>query len=150
MLASRVLREPFVPDWSPFDNLFQRFFGMSGVGAPNRVTEFAPVLDVQETDTEYYVLVDLPGVKKEDVSIEFENSILTISGVRSPVEFGETKRSERPYGSFVRSLTLPQGVDVDSIVADYHDGVLELRVPKPAGLTTKKIEIASGQKALTS
>jgi HSP20 family protein len=68
-------------------------------------------------------------------------SAWSISGSRAPVETGEARRSERPHGSFVRRLTLPKGVDSDKIVADYRGGVLELRIPKPAESTPKKIAI---------
>jgi HSP20 family protein len=110
----------------------------------NRVTGFTPVLDVRETDDDYLVMVDLPGVKSDDVTIEVNDLVLTISGSRVPVETGESQLSERPYGSFVRSLTLPKGVDSDKIVADYKDGVLELHIPKPAEIKPKKITISSG------
>jgi HSP20 family protein len=89
-------------------------------------------------------MVDLPGVKSEDVSIEFNDQVLTVSGSRVPVEAGESQVVERPYGSFVRTLTLPKGVDGDQIKADYHDGVLELHIPKPAEIKPKKIAISSG------
>ena len=148
MLATRFWREPFLADLGMVDNVFNRVLGTVGNGS--RVTGFVPVLDVRETEDEYLVLVDVPGVKKEDVSIELNDHELTISGVRTPVETGGVVRAERPYGSFVRSLTLPQGVDVEKIVADYQDGVLALRVPKPAEAKPKKIEIGSTQKALSS
>lgn len=141
-----TLRDPFLT--TPFrlmDEVLRGWGGWSG----NRVTGFAPLLDVRETDEEYLVLVDLPGVKSEDVSVEVQDQVLSISGTRVPVETGEAQLSERPYGSFVRTLTLPKGVDEEKIVADYRDGVLELHVPKPAEQRPKKIAIASGsQKAI--
>jgi len=110
---------------------------------------FTPVLDVRETDEEYLVLVDLPGVKSGDVSIEVSDRVLTISGSRAPVETGEPQLTERSYGSFTRTLTLPQGVDEDKIAAHYLDGVLELHVPKPVEQQPKKITIGNGaQKAI--
>jgi HSP20 family protein len=72
--------------------------------------------------------------------------VLTISGTRVPVETGEAQRVERPYGSFVRNLTLPQGVDGDNIVADYAEGVLTLHIPKPAGAKPKKIAIGGSNR----
>lgn len=147
-LATRALREPFPTDFRSMDNLFNRFF-WPWTGSPAaRVTAFVPILDVRETETEYVVWADLPGVKKEDVSIELQDNVLSISGVRAPVEEGEAQLVERPYGSFTRTLTVPSGIDPDAIVASYHDGVLELHLPKPANLKPKKIEIGSGQKAL--
>ena len=117
----------------------------------NQATGFTPVLDVRETEEEYLVLVDLPGVKSDDVTIEVSDHMLSISGSRAPVETGEPQLSERPYGSFVRTLTLPQGVDDEKIAANYSDGVLELHVPKPIAQRPKKIAIGNGsQKAIKS
>ncbi len=135
-----VLRDPILTD--PF-RAMDDFFGRV-MGNGNRVTGWAPVLDVREAEGEYLVLVDLPGVKSEDVTIEVNDEVLTISGSRVPVETGEAQRVERPYGSFVRTLTLPKGIDSENIVADYHDGVLELHIPKPAEQKPKKIAIGGG------
>ena len=87
------------------------------------------------------LLVDLPGVKSEDVVVELADQVLTISGSRTPVESDEVRRSERPFGSFVRRLTLPKGVDSDKVMAEYKEGVLELRIPKRAEAKPKKIAI---------
>lgn len=134
-----MVRDPFLA--APF-RLLDEMFRTSGNGS--RVTGFTPLLDVRETEDEYFVMVDLPGVKSEDVTIEYNDQVLTISGSRVPVETGESQLVERPYGSFVRSLTLPKGVDGDQIKADYHDGVLELHIPKPAEIKPKKIAISTG------
>lgn len=142
-----MIRDPFLAE--PFrlmDHLFGRVFGNGAV-----VTGWTPALDVRETADQYLVLLDLPGVKEQDVRIELQNQVLTIAGARVPVETGEARRIERPYGSFFRSLTLPEGVDADAIVAEYTDGVLTLHIPKPAGAKAKKIAISgAGQKALGS
>jgi HSP20 family protein len=117
----------------------------------NQDVGFTPPLDVRETDEEYLVLLDLPGVRRADVTIEVSDRVLTISGTRAPVEIGEAQLSERPHGSFVRTLTLPQGVDDERIGADYSDGVLALHVPKPVAQRPRKIAIGNGsQKALDS
>lgn len=138
-MTTPMVRDPFLA--APF-RLMDELFRSSGNGS--RVTGFTPRLDVRETDDEYLVMVDLPGVKSEDVTIEVDDQVLTISGSRVPVETGESQLVERPYGSFVRSLTLPKGVDSDQIAADYGDGVLELRIPKPAEIKPKRISIGSG------
>jgi HSP20 family protein len=118
-------------------------------GNGNGVTGFTPKLDVSETPNEYFVMVDLPGVKSEDVSVELNDQVLSISGTRVPVETGEPQLVERPYGSFTRTLTLPKGIDSDKILASYTDGVLELHIPKPAEIKPKKIAITtSSQKAI--
>ena len=138
-MTTLMVRDPFLA--APF-RLLDEMFRTSGNGS--RVTGFTPLLDVRETEDEYFVMVDLPGVKSEDVTIEYNDQVLTISGSRVPVETGESQLVERPYGSFVRSLTLPKGVDGDQIKADYHDGVLELHIPKPAEIKPKKIAISTG------
>lgn len=138
-MTTLMVRDPFLA--APF-RLLDEFFRTGGNGS--RVTGFTPLLDVRETEDVYLVMVDLPGVKSEDVSIELNDQVLTISGSRVPVETGESQLAERPYGSFVRNLTLPKSVDGDQIRADYHDGVLELHIPKPAEIKPKKIAISAG------
>jgi HSP20 family protein len=135
-MALTMMRDPLVADFRLMDDLFGRMFGNV-----NRVTGFIPTLDVHETEDEYLVFVDLPGVKSEDVVVELTDRVLTISGSRTPVESGEVRRSERPFGSFVRRLTLPKGVDSDKVEAEYKEGVLELRIPKRAEAKPKKIAI---------
>ena len=136
-MATLMVRDPFLA--APF-RLLDEMFRTSGNGGA--VTGFTPLLDVRETEDEYLVLVDLPGVKSDDVTIELNEQVLTITGSRVPVETGESQLAERPYGSFVRTLTLPKGVDSDEIKADYRDGVLELHIPKPAEIKPKKIAIS--------
>ena len=141
-MSTLMFRDPFLA--APF-RLMDELLRAGGNGS--RVTAFTPLLDVRETDDEYVVLADLPGVKPEDVSIEVNEQVLTISGSRVPVESGTAQTLERPYGSFVRSLTLPKGLDDERIVADYADGVLTLRIPKPAGLRPKRIAITGSDQA---
>jgi HSP20 family protein len=139
-MTALMVRDPFLA--APFRLMDELFRSTSGNGS--RVTGFTPVLDVRETTDDYVVLVDLPGVKSEDVTIEVHDHVLTIAGSRVPVETGESRLSERPYGSFVRTLTLPEGVNSDEIKADYGDGVLTLQIPKPAEVKPKKISINAG------
>src|ERR1043166_2576232 len=123
--------------WNPFremDDLltrFQRGYAPSaGVAA---VTEWAPSVDIDETDKEYIVKADLAGVKKEDVKIDVQNGVLTVSGERKfEKEEKDRKhhRVERAYGSFTRSFTLPEDVLQDKIAADSKDGVITVHLPK--------------------
>ena len=142
-MANLLIRDPFLA--APF-RLMDEFMRTTGNG--NRVTGFTPLVDVHETDEEYLVKVDLPGVKVDDVNIEVNDNSLSISGSRVAHELGQAQLVERPYGSFVRTLTLPQGVDSDSIEAGYQDGVLELRIPKPAEQKPKRITIGAGKRAI--
>jgi HSP20 family protein len=138
-MATLMVRDPFFA--APF-RLLDEMFRASGNGGD--VTGFTPLLDVRETEDEYLVMVDLPGVRSEDVNIELNEQVLTISGSRVPVETGASQLAERPFGSFARSLTLPAGVNSDEIKADYHNGVLELHITKPADIKPRKIEIRTG------
>ncbi len=137
-MANLLIRDPFLA--APF-RLMDELLRSAGNG--NRVSGFTPLLDVHETEDEYLVKIDLPGVKSEDVNVEVNDSVLSISGARVADEAGTAQLVERPYGSFTRTLTLPQGVDSDSIEAGYHDGVLELRIPKPVERKPKKITIGA-------
>ena len=134
-----MARDPFLA--APF-RLLEGLFGMSG---EEGLTGFRPPIDVRETDDEYLVHVDLPGVKPEDVSIELKEEVLTLSGSRAPAGTGTSVIGERPYGSFSRTLWLPKGVDGDAVSAEYADGVLTLRVPKPMDSKPKKIAIAPAE-----
>jgi len=141
-MANLLIRDPYLA--APFrlmDELLR-----SGAGNGNRGSGFTPPVDVHETEEEYLVKIDVPGVKSDDVNVEINDSVLSISGSRVADETGTAQLVERPYGSFARTLTLPQGVDSDSIEAGYHDGVLELRIPKPAERKPKKITIGAGGK----
>ena len=137
-MAMRTYRDPLLA--APYRMMDELLRGWNA----NQATGFSPPLDVRETDDAYLVLVDLPGVKVDEVTLEVSDRVLSISGSRAAVETGDVQLSERPFGSFVRTLTLPQGVDEDKIAADYTDGVLELHVPKPAEQRPKKISIGNG------
>jgi HSP20 family protein len=141
-MTSLLVRDPLLA--TPFRVLDEMFRTSNG----SRVTGFTPTLDVYEGPEDFLVLIDLPGVKSEDVNIEVNDHVLTISGTRAPAEVGEGKLLERPYGSFVRNLTLPKGVDSDKIAADYTDGVLELRIPKPAQAKPKRIAIGAAPQSV--
>lgn len=138
-MTKLLLRDPLFA--APF-RMMDEFLRAPASGS--RVTGFTPQLDVHETEDEYLVLVDLPGVKSEDVSIELNDQVLTVSGSRVPIETSSSPLVERPYGSFTRTLTLPKGVDGDAIVANYADGVLELHIPKPVEAKPKRIAIGAG------
>ena len=103
-----------------------------------------PLADIHETDKSYFLSFDIPGLKKEDIKIEFEDGLLTVWGDRK-AEIDETKdgvhRKERFYGKFSRSFTLPTSVKSDKIVAEYEDGVLKVEVPKIEETQRKAIAV---------
>jgi HSP20 family protein len=134
-----LTRNPML--FEPF-RMFDQVFGT--LGNDGRTTGFVPTLDVRELDEEYIVLVDLPGVKSEDVNVELNNQTLTISGIRVPFETGQVQQLERPFGAFARRLTLSPGIDPDGISAEYEDGVLTLHITKPEQVKPKKIAVSGG------
>ena len=107
-------------------------------------------MDLVETDEHFVLKADLPGLSEEDVNIEVEDNVLTISGERK-AEQEEKKegyfRVERAYGSFRRSLTLPEGVDSDAVQASFDRGVLEVRIPKPEERKPRRVSIKVGDQA---
>jgi HSP20 family protein len=136
-MTTLTLRDPLLT--GPL-GVFSQFFGPKSSNG-TILTGWWPTMDVVESEDEYTVYVDVPGVKAEDVTIELEDQVLTISGARVPTSNVDPVQAERPYGSFVRTLRVPKGVDGDKIAADYNDGVLQLHVPKPASKKVKKIAI---------
>ncbi len=111
-------------------------------------SQWAPALDVLQEDGDIVVRAELPGVKQDDVDITYQNGVLTISGERKAEEQKEGSGyyvRERRYGSFRRSMTLPQGVDENSIHARFDGGVLEVRVAGAAAVQEpKRIQIEAG------
>lgn len=103
-----------------------------------------PLVDTFEKDNAIEVRAELPGIKKDDISIDVRNNVLTLSGERSydeDVNEGDFYRRERMYGKFQRAITLPDNVDTDNIDAQYDEGVLKVTVPKTEESQTKKIEV---------
>jgi len=97
------------------------------------IASFVPSVNTRESDDAYYVEVDLPGIKKEDIEITTEDNVLTISGERKykdEVKEDDYYKVESRYGKFSRSFTLPEKVDVENIHAESKDGVLEVVIPK--------------------
>src|ERR1051325_3762749 len=135
-MANLLIRDPFFA--APF-RLMDELMRSTGNG--NRVTGFTPLVDVHETENEYLVKVDLPGVKADDVNVEVNENVLSISGSRVAEETGQAQLIVRRHASFVRPLALPEGVGSDSIEAGFKDGVRDLRTPKPAEQKPKKITI---------
>lgn len=127
------------------NRLFDRFF--EGRPANGRVQRWIPPMDLVETEDHLVLKADLPGLGEDDVEIEVKDGVLTVSGERSAEH--ETKgegyhRVERSFGRFSRSLTLPQGTDPDGVDASFDNGVLEVRVPKPAESKPTRVQIGKG------
>ncbi|HJS95294.1 MAG TPA: Hsp20/alpha crystallin family protein [Solirubrobacteraceae bacterium] len=137
------------------NRLFNTFFDSptpsngSGHGVARR---WIPAMDVVETEDHFVLRADLPGLAESDVNIEVEDNVLTVSGERKSEheQKGEGYyRVERSFGSFSRSLTLPEGIDADSIQASFDNGVLEVRIPKPEQPKPRKVQISLGGQTKT-
>lgn len=129
-----------------FGTFFETPLGADNGNGPS-VRRWIPAMDLVETEDEYVLRADLPGLSENDVNIEVEDSVLTVSGERR-AEHEERKegyyRVERASGSFSRSLTLPQGVDPEQVRAQFDKGVLEVRIPKPEQRKPRKVTISAG------
>lgn len=109
---------------------------------------WAPALDISERKDAYVVMVELPGIKAKDLEIEFQDGLLTIQGERCFVPDSaddQTHLTERRYGLFRRSITLPLHVRADAIEASFEDGVLSVLVPKAEEAKPKRIEVRPGR-----
>jgi HSP20 family protein len=141
--------------WSPFKELeemerrLSSFFGHgpSPVGDKKEaitVTEWAPLVDISEDDKEYVIKAEIPEMKKEDIKLNVNNDVLTITGERKYEKEEKNKRYhrvERSYGSFMRSFSLPEDADGTKVAAEYRDGVLKVHLPKSEKAKPKAIEV---------
>jgi HSP20 family protein len=126
------------------NRLFDRFFEGRGTNGSRR---WIPAMDLLETEDHLVLRGDLPGLTEDDVDIEIKDNILTVSGERKAESEDRGEgfyRVERSFGSFSRSLTLPQGVDSEKVEANFDNGVLEVRVPKPAESKPTRVQIGKG------
>jgi HSP20 family protein len=130
---------------SEMNRLFDTFFGGSAAGSPGR--RWIPPMDLVETDDHLVLRADLPGLDRDDVSIEIKDGVLTVSGERRAEHESKTDafyRVERAFGSFSRSLNLPDGIDAEKVEAAFEKGVLEVRIPKPEQRKPHRVEIGAG------
>jgi len=133
------------------NRLFNTAFD-SPAGHGGTLRRWMPPMDLLETGDQFVLRAGLPGMSEEDVNIELEDSTLTVSGERKAEHEQEGEgyyRVERAFGSFQRSLTLPKGVDPESVTAGFDRGVLEVRIPKPEERKPRRIHIgATDQRTL--
>jgi HSP20 family protein len=144
--------------WNPFremdemQNRLSTFFGgfptfpirFPKNGESVKLPDWSPLVDITEDDHEYLFKADLPEMKKNDVKVTIENGVLYISGERK-FEEEEKKRKfhrlERFFGRFERTFTVPEDTDATKIKAEFHDGVLQIHLPKSAVAKPKPIEV---------
>src|SRR5579859_3760295 len=139
--VTRPASNPFLALQQEIDRLFEGFTrGFAGFPA----REMLPSMDLSETDKEIEITAELPGLEEKDIQLNVADNVLTIRGDKKN-EREETKKDyhlvERSYGSFARTVQLPDGVNADSIKAVMSKGVLKVTVPKPAPAQTKRIDI---------
>lgn len=128
------------------DRLFDSFFPTRSSSNDEETTQavWAPRVDLAESDNAYHIHVDLPGMSRENLKINYQDNQLTISGQRREEiteEEGEYVRVERSFGNFYRSFSLPKSVNADDIEATYENGVLNIEVPKAEESKPRQIEI---------
>jgi len=128
------------------NRLFNSLFDEQGTPSGGR--RWVPAMDLVEGGGAYVLRADLPGLSREDIAVEVDGNVLTVSGERSSERSAEDEgyvRVERAHGSFSRSLTLPEGVDPKAVVATVEKGVLEVRIPKPEQRRPHRVEVGGGE-----
>ncbi|MFQ5344807.1 MAG: Hsp20/alpha crystallin family protein [Mariprofundus sp.] len=136
--------------WSPWQELesmnrqLSHLLDDSHIGVSTEAEQWAPRVDIRETDDALLVQAELPGIDKKDIHLEVKDGVLTLSGERryeKDVKEENVHRVERAYGRFSRSFSLPTNVDADKVNASMKDGVLKVRLPKRESAKPKAIAI---------
>jgi HSP20 family protein len=140
----RNLNKEALEFWPRFNRVFEGLGVVSPFMEENALVAWTPACDIFETEKAIVLNVELPGLKKEEVSVSIENNLLTIHGERKFQE--ETKREnyyrvERNYGEFFRSFTLPNYIDPAKILAEFKEGLLQVSLPKREEAKPKQVEI---------
>ncbi len=140
-----VRRDP----WRDIEDMFDRYSRAAGWprGGREGMADWAPSVDIEETDDAYVIKAELPEVRKDDVKVTVEDGVLTLRGERQQEKDEKGKkfhRVERMYGSFARSFTLPDNVDAGKISARFTDGVLSVQLPKSAPAQPSLVEVQVG------
>jgi HSP20 family protein len=145
--------------WDPFKELdelqgrLSTLFGRAPVRKDGEreekmtLVDWAPLVDVIESEKEYLIKAELPDIKKEEVKITVQDDVLTIAGERSQEKEEKGKkfhRIERAYGSFSRRFTLPEDADPAKVTADFKNGILAVHIAKSERAKPKSIEVAIG------
>jgi HSP20 family protein len=150
-MATLVRWEPF-REIAALQNDMGRLMG-AFLGQGNGETTgrtWVPAVDAWETENELVYAFDLPGIPEDKIAVEFDDGSLTVSGERERKHEAKEEgfyRYERRFGSFTRTVGLPQGVTENDVTADYRDGVLQVTVAKPEQPKPRRIQVGSGEKA---
>jgi HSP20 family protein len=144
MASNLSQRDPLLAELDAMSEQFQKMFGLRPAGGIQR--GFVPPVDIWEGEHEVVIELDVPGVSAENLSAEVVEGQLVVTGERQVADGAVRRyRSERWQGRFVRTFSVPQGIDGDRITADYADGVLRLTLPKPEEARPKRINISGGR-----
>ena len=152
-MSSLTRWDPF--RWDPFrefEDLTERFGRLMSRLPPTRetgrealmVADWAPSVDISETGSEFLIKAEIPEVEKKDVKVTVQDNVLTVQGERKQEKEEKGKkyhRVERSYGNFVRSFSLPEGVDDTNVTAEFKDGMLLVHVPKTEKAKPKAVEV---------
>ena len=130
----------------PFDRLFEAVAAPLGWAGPDGGLLRSPDTEVVETEDAIFVMMEMPGVRRDDLDIGLESNILTVRATKGTerMENARYHLSERRYGTFSRSFVLPRQVDAERIEAQYTDGVLRIVVPKTEQARRRRIEVRAG------
>lgn len=135
-----------IPRHSLFDTWFDRDFPAFRLLPETRGEQAMLAVDIKETDKGFTLKADFPGLKKEDISVTVDNSVLTLSAEhkeeKEEKEKGKVIRQERRYGKYTRSFSLGSGIDEKGITAQFEDGVLTLDIPRAEPHQPKSLNIA--------
>ena len=145
-MATLVRWEP-IRELAQLQNEMSRFMNGLFEGNGRTTQSWVPTADVWETDTEVVYAFDLPGIPEDRISVELEDGALTVTAEREreqKVEEGRYYRFERRFGTFTRTIGLPQGITDKDVKASFQDGVLEVHVAKPEQPKPQKIAIHVG------
>lgn len=127
-----------------------RLFDLStraGLRPNDSLQSWMPPLDLRETPDAFIATLELPGMKREQIEVSVHEGVLSVSGERLPSEPSEgcsVYRSERPFGRFQRSVSLPKPVQAEATKATYRDGILTVTLPKAEEAKPKQIEVSVG------
>jgi HSP20 family protein len=139
-----LMRFPTLFNDKDFDELFDSFFRPVRRGDTGSA-ERMPAMDITENEDHYLIHADMPGLNKEDISIEVHDGVLNLRGEHkeenTEKQDGKVIRRERRVGRYVRSLTVGETVNEDAIEASYKDGVLEVKLPKKVAPEPKKVQV---------
>ena len=139
------------PTSDPFDRFWSSLLGQTGGHSRGESLMRAPETDVVESEKEIRVITEVPGVGREQLDIDLENNVLTISGEkrdeRPEGESATYHLAERRYGQFSRSFVLPRDVDAERIQARLENGVLTVSIPKSEQARRRRIQVDGGSGA---